>query len=108
MEPTGQPLALIPTNIDSHLAARPEVDGEAFRADLAEAFEVYASRWWGWAEQKKPRRRVIDLYGSFFALKQQMEMSARHRARALAMRIGRGCCYPMPACRRRPRWKPVR
>lgn len=88
MEPTGQPPALVPATIDSHIAARPEVDGEAFRADLTEAFEAYASQWWGWAEQEKPRRRVIDLYGSFFALKQQMEAEETAQPQELVWGVG--------------------
>lgn len=87
-DPTGQPPALIPTQIDAHLAARPEVDGEVLRARLTEQFEAYASQWWGWAEQEKPRRRVIDLYGSFFALKQQMEADETAQPQELVWGVG--------------------
>jgi very-short-patch-repair endonuclease len=87
-EPTGQPPALIPTNIQSHLDARLDVDGEALRTRVAEQFEAYASQWWGWAEQEKPRRRVIDLYGSFFALKQQIEAEETAQPQELVWGVG--------------------
>ena len=87
-DPAGQPPALIPTNIEAHLNSRPDVDGDALRARLAEQFEAYASQWWGWAEQEKPRRRVIDLYGSFFALKQQIEADETAQPQELVWGVG--------------------
>ncbi|MDF4003546.1 AAA domain-containing protein [Luteibacter sp. PPL552] len=87
-DPSGQPPAINGTALEAHLAANPDVDGEEFRAAVAADFELYASEWWGWSEQEKPRRRSIDLYTSFFALKQQIEAEETAKPLELVWGVG--------------------
>lgn len=87
-DPIGQPPVLLETSVEAHLAGHPEVDAPAFRAALAQEFDEYARAWWGWSEREKPRRRSIDLYTSFFALKQQMEAEETAKPIELVWGIG--------------------
>lgn len=87
-DPSGQPPVFLEGSVEAHLAAHPEVDAPAFRVTLAQDFDEYARAWWGWSEREKPRRRSIDLYTSFFALKQQMEAEETAKPMELAWGIG--------------------
>lgn len=88
LDPSGQPPAIVDVAVDAHLAANPDTDGAEFRAVLAAQFNPYANEWWGWSEQEKPRRRSIDLYTSFFALKQQIEAEETAKPQELVWGIG--------------------
>jgi very-short-patch-repair endonuclease len=87
-DPSGQPPVLLETSVEAHLAGHLDVDAPAFRAALAQEFDEYARAWWGWSEREKPRRRSIDLYTSFFALKQQMEAEETAKPIELVWGIG--------------------
>lgn len=87
-DPSGQPPAIVDVAVEAHLAANPNTNGDEFRAALAAQFNPYANEWWGWSEQEKPRRRSIDLYTSFFALKQQIEAEETAKPQELVWGIG--------------------
>jgi very-short-patch-repair endonuclease len=87
-EPGSQPPSVMSPAVDAHLAATPDLDGEAFRIALAERFDAYASQWWGWAEREKPRRRVMDIYSGFFNLKHQIEAEETAKPQELVWGIG--------------------
>ncbi|SFS11695.1 Protein of unknown function [Dyella sp. OK004] len=88
LDPNGQPPAILDVAVDAHLATNPDMDGAEFRANLSRQFDPYAKEWWGWSEQEKPRRRSIDLYTSFFALKQQIEAEETAKPQELVWGIG--------------------
>ena len=91
--------------------ARPSIDEAAFKAQLLAAAEgktaeeiealerqqrepldaaldQYAAFWQAWAEGEKPRRQTIDLYGSLFAIKHQLEAEETARPTELVWGIG--------------------
>jgi very-short-patch-repair endonuclease len=86
--PSGRPPAIVEEAVDAHLAAHPDLAGDEFRTLLATLFEPYVKQWWGWSEQEKPRRQSIDIYTSFFALKQQIEAEETAKPRELVWGIG--------------------
>jgi very-short-patch-repair endonuclease len=87
-DPSGPPPTVLELSVEAHLAAQPDLDEQAFRVALAAQFDTYAQNWWGWSEREKPRRRSIDFYTSFFALKQQIEAEETAKPLELVWGIG--------------------
>src|SRR6185312_1494174 len=87
-DPSGPPPTVLELSVEAHLAAQPDLDEQAFRVALAAQFDAYAQNWWGWSEREKPRRRSIDFYTSFFALKQQIEAEETAKPLELVWGIG--------------------
>jgi very-short-patch-repair endonuclease len=58
------------------------------REPLDAALDQYAALWHAWAEGEKPRRQTIDLYGSLFAIKHQLEAEETARPTELVWGIG--------------------
>ncbi|MBN1928940.1 MAG: very short patch repair endonuclease, partial [Chlorobiaceae bacterium] len=55
---------------------------------LEEALAQYSALWEAWAAGEKPRRQTIDLYGSLFAIKHQLEAEETTRPTELVWGIG--------------------
>jgi very-short-patch-repair endonuclease len=61
---------------------------EQFRQQAQAALEEYLPKWKAWAEDERPRRNSISLYGDLFALKHQIEAEETAKPQELVWGIG--------------------
>jgi hypothetical protein len=59
-----------------------------FRESAARALESYSAIWQLWAVAELPRRKTIDLYGSLYTLRQQMESEQTSKPKELVWGMG--------------------
>jgi len=61
---------------------------EELKQKVRTAFHEYVVRWQNWAEEERPRRKSISLYGDLFSLKHQIEAEETSKAQELVWGIG--------------------
>lgn len=88
-DPYGRPPVLNAAAVEEQITrSKANTDPTALRADMASSFDAYSVLWAHWAEREKPRRQSIEIYGSFFALKHQIEAEETARPQELVWGIG--------------------
>jgi len=96
LNPAGQPPSLDEAAIRHQILAQSkslesdERDAVAarIRGDAEQALREYTNLWQSWAENEKPRRKTISLYGDLFALKHQLEAEETAKPTELVWGVG--------------------